>query len=150
MTSPEVFDELVESVRAMFFALRMVSERLLADLDCTAAERAVLQEIDQLGPQTVPALALSRGITRQAMQRTIDGLLARQRLSEEDNPRHLRSPLLSLSPVGKRLLADIRARERRLLASAELPVSEAELHRTTRALGELAAYVGELGPAARR
>lgn len=150
MMNPEVFDEFVESVRSMFFALRMVSERLLADLDCTAVERGVLQEIERLGPQTVPALALARGITRQAMQRTIDGLLARQRLSEEDNPRHLRSPLLALSPVGKRLVTDIRARERRLLAAAELPVSEAELHRTTRSLGELAAYIGDIGPRARR
>ncbi|HWE30774.1 MAG TPA: MarR family winged helix-turn-helix transcriptional regulator [Polyangia bacterium] len=149
MTNPETFDDLVESVRAMFFALRTVSERLLADLDCTAAERGVLQEIERLGPQTVPALALARGITRQAMQRTIEGLLARQRLSEEDNPRHVRSPLLALTPVGKRLLTDIRARERRLLASTELPVSAAELQRTTRVLDELAAFIGHIAPRAR-
>jgi DNA-binding MarR family transcriptional regulator len=145
MLDPALFDDFVEEVRVTFFALRGVSERLLADLDCSAPERGVLQEIERLGPQTVPALALARGITRQAMQRTIDRLIALARLTEADNPRHLRSPLLTLTPNGKRLLTDIRARERRLLAASELPLSAAELVRTTRALRELAAFVANLG-----
>ena len=145
MLDPALFDDFVEEVRTTFFALRGVSERLLADLDCSAPERGVLQELERLGPQTVPALALARGITRQAMQRTIDRLIALQRLTEEDNPRHLRSPLLTLTPVAKRLLTDIRARERRLLAASELPLSAAELTRTTRALRELAAFIGDVG-----
>jgi DNA-binding MarR family transcriptional regulator len=145
MIDPTLFDDFVERLRETFFALRAVSERLLNELDCTPAERGILQEIDRLGPQTVPALALARAISRQAMQRTIDGLLQHERLVEEPNPRHLRSPLLTLTATGRRLLNDVRQRERRLLAAAALPVSAAELQRTTRVLQEMTTFVADIG-----
>ena len=137
MPNADSFDELVESIRLAFFALRALSTEMLADLDCGAVERGILKDIEEQGPQAVPALAQARAVSRQAMQKAVDRLIERGLLAVEANPRHRRSSLLALTPAGKRLFTEIRARERRLLAKIELPVSDAELRRTTRVLREL-------------
>ena len=139
MTTADSFDEFVESLRTVFFALRSISADMLAGLDVSPAERGVLKDVEEEGPQTVPALALARSVSRQAMQKTVDRLAERALLTVEPNPRHQRSPMLALTPAGRKVLADIRTLERRMLAGVELPVSDAELRRTTRALRELGA-----------
>jgi DNA-binding MarR family transcriptional regulator len=129
---------LIERVREVFFALRGVSDELLNDLQCTAVERSVLHEIGTKGAQTVPAMAEVRRVGRQAMQKAIDRLLDRKWLLLEPNPRHARSPLMALSPAGERLLTEVQARERRLLAGVALPFGEGELRRATHTLETLA------------
>jgi DNA-binding MarR family transcriptional regulator len=132
------FDQFIGALRAAFFALRAISNQLLADLDCTAAERSLLEELDREGPQTVPDLARARAISRQTMQKTVDRLIARRWLVVQPNPRHQRSSLLALAPAGSRIFIEARARERRLLARTALPVSGAELRRITEVLHHLA------------
>ncbi len=131
MVDEDVFDELVQRVREVFFALRGISEELLTGLDCTVAERGILQDLERLGPHAVPAMAQARAVSRQAMQKTVDRLIARKCVSCEPNPRHLRSPLIALTPAGLRLLKEIRNRERRLLSRAKLPVTPAALRSAT-------------------
>jgi DNA-binding MarR family transcriptional regulator len=137
MVPADSFDDFVESLRGVFFALRAVSAEMLADLDCSAIERGILKDLEEQGPQTVPALAHARAVSRQAMQKAVDRLAGRGLLAVEPNPRHQRSSLIALAPAGKKLFTEIRARERRILARVELPISDAELRRTTRALREL-------------
>jgi DNA-binding MarR family transcriptional regulator len=127
----ENLDELVHAVRGVFFALRGMSETLLSDLDCTAGERSLLQELEARGPQSVPVLARSRAVSRQAMQKTVDGLRARGWLDAIDNPQHQRSSLVALTPSGRKVFTAIRARELEWLASVKLPVRAAELRQAT-------------------
>jgi DNA-binding MarR family transcriptional regulator len=83
-------------------------------------------------------MAEVRRVGRQAMQKAIDRLLDRKWLLLEPNPRHARSPLMALSPAGERLLTEVQARERRLLAGVALPFGEGELRRATHTLETLA------------
>ena len=145
-TNLEAFDELVAQLRELFFALRGVTARMLVDLDCTAVERGVLYEIDRLGPQTVPAMARARAVSRQAMQKTIDRLVARRWLRAEPNPSHARSPLIALAPAGQKAYATIRAREAAALGAARLPVGAAELRRTTQTLAQLSTFFAQFEP----
>ena len=144
------FDEFIQHVREVFFALRAISEDLLEGLDCTAPERSILADLDRLGPQTVPAMAQARFVSRQAMQKNIDRLIEQKRVQAEPNPRHRRSVLIALTPVGQKLFSEIRTRERRLLSRRELPVSEAELRRTARTLREVAIFLTADGLAGAR
>jgi len=144
MIDQAAFDEVVDQVRAVFFALRGVSEQLLADLDCTGAERSLLLELDRQGARTVPVLARGRAVSRQAMQKVVDRLAARRWLRAEPNPDHARSPLVAITPGGRRVLAEVRAREVALLAAAKLPIAPAELRRAAATLAQLGEFVSAL------
>ena len=139
--STEAFEALVSQVREVFFNLRRVSERLHADFDCTAVERGVLQELDRTGPRTVPQMAQGRAVSRQAMQKTIDGLLDRRWVVTQENPYHQRSSLIALTAAGSTAFQEMHRREVALLMRGSLPVSEAELKRTTETLRALSEFV---------
>ncbi len=134
----QAFIELIEQVRATFFELRRISETMLADLDCTGAERSLLVELDKLGARTVPQLARVRAVSRQAMQRAVDRVIERRWARAAENPEHQRSSLIELSPAGVNLLATIREREAALFAKTKLPLSQAAMKHTAGELAELA------------
>jgi DNA-binding MarR family transcriptional regulator len=137
VTVQEQFDAFVVALRELLFVLRANSDQMLADLGCTVVERSVLDELGRQGQQTVPDLAVPRAVSRQAMQKTIDRLIERRLVKVQSNPRHQRSSLLALTPAGARLLAEIHKRERRMVTESGLPLSGAELQRTTAALRTL-------------
>ena len=135
----QAFTELIEQIRTTFFELRRISETMLADLDCTGAERSLLVELDRLGPRTVPQLARVRAVSRQAMQRAVDRVIERRWARAADNPEHQRSSLIELAPAGAKLLVAIREREAALLAKTKLPLSPAAMKHVAGELAELAA-----------
>jgi DNA-binding MarR family transcriptional regulator len=137
-------DDLTASLRDAFFALRMMQARVIAELGCTPVERGVLSQLARHGPQPVPAMARLRSISRQAMQKTVDGMIERRWLVTAENPDHARSQLIALTPAGEKLWAQIRKRESALLAGRELPVTAAELARATAVLAKLKPFFEEL------
>ena len=139
-------NDFAQRTRDVFFALRALSEGMLHDLDCTEPERGVLQDLELRGPQTVPALAQARAVSRQAMQKTIDRMAERKWIATEPNPRHQRSPLVAATAAGRKLFAHFRSREQRAFGKLKLPLSGKELDRTTRALEEMATFLGSLEP----
>ena len=145
-TDAAAFDELVEQVRGVFFGLRGASAALLEEFGASGPERSVLADLERLGPQTVPAMAQARAISRQAMQKTVDRLIGRGWLRTAPNPRHLRSVLVELTPAGKKTFAAMRQRELAGLARAELTVSAAELRRASRTLAAVRAALADLSP----
>jgi DNA-binding MarR family transcriptional regulator len=140
----KVLDELIDQVRAVFFEMRGISEQMLADLDCTGAERSLLVELDKEGSRTVPQLARVRSITRQAMQKAVDRLVKRRWVQVVANPLHQRSSLVALTTAGRSMLAEIRAREVALLTRTKLPVSQTELRAAAQTLSRLASYFAAL------
>ncbi len=137
-------DQLVDNLREAFYSLRVLSTRMLADLECTAVERGVLAELGKHGPRPVPVMARLRSISRQAMQKTVDAMIARRWLHTEPNPEHARSQLIALTPTGAKLWSVIRARESALLTGRQLPVSAGELARASAVLAKLAPFFEEL------
>ncbi len=135
--------DFIDSLREAFFALRGLSTRMLADLECSPAERGVIAELGKEGPRPVPAMARIRGISRQAMQKAVDAMIERGWLRTEPNPEHARSQLIALTPAGDKLWALIRKREAAALTARELPVSATELTRATSVLAKLKPFFEE-------
>ena len=138
------FDHFVQCLRESFFALRRLSEALLAPFECTPGERGLLQDLERLGPQTVPSLAQTRSVARQTMQKIVDRLVQRGWLALVANPRHQRSWLVAVSPAGRQLFDRMRARELELLSSVTLPVPVSELRRATKTLDALSHFFSTL------
>lgn len=64
------------------------------------------------GQLSVAMIARRLGITRQSVQRVADAIVAEGLASFEPNPDHRRSPLLILTPAGKKVLDTINQRSR--------------------------------------
>ena len=76
MMSPavETLEGLLGEVRGCFNRLKSVAERLHADLEVSAPERAVLEALDRGGTLTVPEIAMRRGVSRQHVQVIMNAL----------------------------------------------------------------------------
>ncbi len=77
-------------------------DSLVADLGITSASWRVLGEVT-LGPTALPVAHLARnmGLTRQAVQRVVDILVARGLVRYEDNPHHARARLVVATDEGR-------------------------------------------------
>ena len=136
------FEALAREVRLTFHELRAVAEALHDDPDgLTAAHRGVLESLHRGGPQTVPALARARPVSRQHIQILVNRLLDAGLVRAEPNPAHERSQLIALTPAGAKCFAEMQRRERRALGNAKLPVSEARLRAATETLCEVREFL---------
>jgi DNA-binding MarR family transcriptional regulator len=106
---------LIRDIRAAFNELASLSDRMIADLDMTAAMRAVLEHLRDGGPATVPEIARAKSVTRQHIQILADALTARGLTDYTDNPAHKRSKLLALSETGAARFSEVQRREEEVL-----------------------------------
>lgn len=87
----------------------------LAGTGLTVRMRAVLEILHQYGDQTVPQIAERLDIKRQYVQIMCNETLASGFVGQRANPRHKRSPILSLTDHGRTLIEDIISREMTLM-----------------------------------
>ena len=116
ISETKALEALLSELRACFNRLKRLAERLHADLDVSAPNRAVLEALARGGTLTVPEIAARRGVSRQHVQLIINALLDRSLVTSRANPTHKRSPQFALSDTGSRLFALIREREATVLA----------------------------------
>jgi DNA-binding MarR family transcriptional regulator len=69
----------------------------------SSGEAALLANLVELGPKTVPELAAMRPTSRQFIQGLVDGMAARGLVTLTDNPNHKRSRLVALTAKGRAL-----------------------------------------------
>lgn len=113
---------------ALDHVLRDLARRVHGEGTYSSGRRAVLLELSERGPETVPRMAKRRPVSRQYMQMLADGLADDGLARYVDNPRHKRSPLLAITPAGRRHLAAMLRREARVLERLPLQsVSAARL-----------------------
>ena len=108
---------LANSVRRTYNALRHTTDQLHEETGITAPKRTLLMDLRRYGPQTVPALAASRFISRQIIQTQVNELKKVGLVRSEPNPEHKRSVLIKLTDVGDELLDEMIARENTLIAT---------------------------------
>jgi DNA-binding MarR family transcriptional regulator len=106
------FALLVADVFELSGLLRRNGEEIARHHGQTQARWQLLSVISE-GTWTVPAAANRLGITRQAVQRVADDLVADGRARYVDNPAHRRSPLLELTTAGRGTLVAITEDARR-------------------------------------
>lgn len=141
---PADFARVIAEVRRCFWLLASVSDEMIADLRLTASLRAVLEHLDEGGPQTVPQIAREKTVKRQSIQALVDRLLELGFVSTKDNPTHRRSVLIELTPSGKAVFRKIRQREARVLADLSTRLDDRGLAATARTLAGLRSTLQQL------
>ena len=110
-------DELINEARVFYHSLVQVSEHLHGPESISLGMRAVLEFLELNGPETVPNMARNRRVTRQRIQTLTNTLLSQNLVQSIDNPATKRSPLIKLTPGGKKLIRSMRKKESSILKS---------------------------------
>jgi len=96
---------LANSVRRTYNSLRHTTDLIHESLGISAPKRTLLLDLQREGPQTVPALAASRYISRQIIQTQVNELKKGGYVEARSNPEHKRSLLIALTTKGEATVA---------------------------------------------
>jgi DNA-binding MarR family transcriptional regulator len=103
--------------------LRLVIARLYRQLmqassgrDLTFAQLSTLARVEDLGPMRLGELAAHEGVAAPSMTRTIAPLVDSGLIRKEPDPRDGRSSLVTATPAGRELLAQMRRERTETLA----------------------------------
>jgi DNA-binding MarR family transcriptional regulator len=105
-SDPEAFALLVAEVFEAAGVLRRYGEGIAATAEQTQARWQLLSVLSE-GDWTVPMAADRLGVSRQAIQRIANDIVADELAVFEENPHHRRSPFVRLTGKGKFTLASI-------------------------------------------
>jgi DNA-binding MarR family transcriptional regulator len=119
--------------------------RFLAAGDLLAAEEGLTaarwQALGALAladrPLTVPQIARRMGLTRQAVQASVNRLLSQGLVEADENPDHRRSPLIHLTELGAARYERLRRRQVSWINELATGLSQSELETTARVLEQL-------------
>ena len=125
------------TTRRLFQRLGTEFEPVPSGAPLSAPQRAVLEFLDRGGPQTVPALARSRSVSRQHIQSSVNELAALGWLQTQPNPAHRRSPLIALTQSGRGRLAAAQAIEASIVDAIGQHFADDDLIVTARTLAAL-------------
>lgn len=103
--------QLVWMSRPLMQAAEACVENGLAGTDLTVRMRAVLEVLRAEGDLAVPDIAAKLEIQRQYVQLMVNETLSSGFTKQLPNPRHKRSPLLTLTENGRALIDDVIAKE---------------------------------------
>lgn len=103
--------QIVAEAAALNFDLVALAARLHGDGEVSSGRRAILANLRDLGPLTVPDLAAMRPVSRQYVQKLVDLLVSDALVSPAPNPRHKRSFVYAITDLGRARLRDMEARE---------------------------------------
>ncbi|MEO5336691.1 MAG: MarR family transcriptional regulator [Magnetospirillum sp. WYHS-4] len=106
----EAFTDLLLETFRLNGRLLAAGDRLVADLGLTSARWQVLGALAE-EPRTVSGIARAMGLTRQAVQRVANELVAEGFLAWRDNPAHRRAKLVDPTERGRTALAEIERRQ---------------------------------------
>lgn len=110
-TGSHLTDLILETFR-LNGALLTAGDVLVEDLGLTSARWQVLGALGLADkPMTVAQIGRRMGISRQAVQRLVNEMVADGLLVLQDNPEHKRSRLVALTNTGRRAYADADSRQ---------------------------------------
>ena len=126
-----VFTDIVLEVFKLGGLLVSEGDQMGSEYGITSARWKVLGALSLAGePQTVPQIARSMGLTRQAVQRLVDAMREDDLLSFQDNPGHKRAKLISLSEFGKTVYSKLDDKQAQWASKSALNINKAELETT--------------------
>jgi len=118
---------LANTVRRVYNLMRYTTDQLHAGSGITAPKRTLLMDLERYGPQTVPALAESRRISRQIIQTQVNELKAAGYLESRPNPEHKRSKRIALTAAGREQVDRMLATENAFLETLDWLPEDAAL-----------------------
>jgi DNA-binding MarR family transcriptional regulator len=134
-------------MNALIFEIFRVHGRLLQHGDRIAAPHGLTSARWQVlgalrdGPRTVPQMGRVMGVSRQAMQRTVNMLAVEGLVASSPNPDHRASPLFHLTAAGRQRLEAVNADQSawlgRIAQRGSLAADAIPLREKIAAFGEL-------------
>lgn len=124
-------------IRRLFRAMAALADDYLADAGLSAADRAVLEFLFPRQELSVPDIARRYDVSRQHVQVTVNGLVARGLVRSIPNPKHKRSHLIRLSELGSNSFDEIRRNEQAVVRDLFDGVSDEALDTTRETLAAL-------------
>jgi DNA-binding MarR family transcriptional regulator len=130
LSKGEAIAELMLDVSQFFFRIRAVGQRTGLITSWGGGAFGFMRSLVLLGPLTVPQIAQMRPTSRQRMQRLADELAAEELVHFIDNPKHLRSKLVQLTPKGERRYSELNARFLAIASTLGVGLGEGDIRRT--------------------
>ena len=128
-------DELINETRVFYQSLIQLTENLHGDSAISLGMRAVLEFLLLNGDETVPNMARKRRVTRQRIQALTNQLSELELVKTVPNPATRRSPLITLTAKGKKMIATMRQKETQLVDTVS--VSDSKLRAAKKVLEEV-------------
>lgn len=128
---------LVALVPLTYFRLQAAGDRLHETRGLTTGLRGLLLSLDEFGPTTASRLADMRPVSRQAIHKIAEQLIARGLVDQIENPRDKRAPLLVLTSKGRGVLQRLRASEEPQITHLFQGVEQADIEAAVRVLETL-------------
>jgi DNA-binding MarR family transcriptional regulator len=139
----EAVAELILEVAQCFFRMRAMGQKTGLITAWGGGAFGFMRSLALLGPLTVPQIAEMRPTSRQRMQRLADELAAEGLVKFVDNPRHLRSKLVQLTPKGEAHYDDMSARFWKIASTLGAGLGETDVRSAAEVLRRLSADVKE-------
>jgi len=133
----EAVAELMLEVAQCFFSIRALGQKAGLITSWGGGAFGFMRSLALLGPLTVPQIARMRPTSRQRMQRLADELAAEGLVTFVDNPRHLRSKLVQLTPRGDARYRELSARLLSIASTMGIALREPDIRRTTDVVRQL-------------
>ena len=127
----------VRDIRLCFNLLRARADEMHADLGVNASMRAVMESLAGDGERTVPDIARSRGVSRQHIQKLVNGLAEDGLVELVPNPAHKKSRLVAITDVGRKVAAATARRERKILPEIARDIPLEDIRVATSVLASL-------------
>lgn len=134
----DVMALLVADILEAAGALRRLGEETARSVGLTQARWQVLSVVSE-SPLTVPQAARRLGVSRQNVQRVANDLVTLAHAAYVSNPDHRSSPLLTLTPQGREVLADVTERAAQVHRKLFAALPEEEVRRSRALLRQLLA-----------
>ncbi|HPE58973.1 MAG: MarR family transcriptional regulator [Thiothrix sp.] len=137
-----VFTEITLEVFKLGGLFVSEGDQMGAAYGITSARWKILGALALAGePQTVPQVARSMGLTRQAVQRLVDAMHADGFLLFQENPGHKRAKLISLSELGMAVFSKLDEKQAGWATERSRGISQAELETTLSVLRRISAVI---------
>jgi DNA-binding MarR family transcriptional regulator len=139
-----LWNRLVLAIFRLHGAVLQHGDRVTASFGLSSARWQALGSLREEA-RTVPQVGRQMGLSRQAVQRTMDALALHKLVVARRNPDHRTSPLFELTGAGRSLLSEVNAAQRAWLYSvADALPAEGEAEAAVRLLeGITALFEGQ-------
>lgn len=147
MASASEVSELLDKIRTTHGNAWAAADVIASGTPLTAARFTLLRTISSRStPTTVPSLARSLAVSRQAVQRLVDGLTKKGILALRANPHHQKAPLVVMTADGIRLFRALDACYREWLTALAANFSSEEMTATVQILHRLQTLISQSKP----
>ncbi len=149
MSKRQVLAGVLEEAKLVHFRVCALAEKLHEGGESSGPRRALLANLADLGPRSVPELARMRPVSRQFIQKHVDGLVTDGLVELIENPAHKRSKRVRITARGRRMHRTMVAAEEPMARFLERRLSAAELRSTHRTLRKVRDLLDDLGAVGR-